>query len=213
MMKKELSRGLLVVFEGIDGSGKSTQAASLTRRLKRRGYGVVSLREPSRGPWGRLIKKLARDPDSLTAGEELALFILDRRDNVARNILPALRRGLVVILDRYYYSTMAYQGARGINPEHIRRLNERFAPRPDVVFILDLGPAAGLARISSRRTRDELFEQESYLVRVARLFRSFRGRHVVHIDGRREKRELSREVAERTERLLAKKRVSRRRPR
>jgi dTMP kinase len=213
MRKKPADKGLLVVFEGIDGSGKSTQAAGLARRLKRLGYGVVSLREPSRGPWGRLIKRLARDPDSLTAGEELALFIRDRRDNVARNIMPALRRGRAVILDRYYYSTMAYQGARGISPERIRRLNERFAPRPDLVFILDIEPAAGLARISGRRTRDELFEQEHYLVRVARIFRGFRGRHIVHLDGGREKRELSREVAERTDRLLARKRVSFRRPR
>ena len=94
---------------------------------------------------------------SLTPEEELALFLKDRRENVARNIRPALRAGRIVVLDRYYFSTIAYQGAKGLDPERIRRLNERFAPKPDLVFILDLGAGDGLARIAGREGQRRAF--------------------------------------------------------
>jgi len=195
-------RGLLIVLEGIDGSGKTTQARALLRRLRRRGRQAVFFREPTRGRWGREIKRLAVRADSMTPEEQLDLFVKDRRENVALNLKPALAAGKVVVLDRYYFSTIAYQGAKGLDPGRIRRINEAFAVRPDLVVILDVDAAAGLGRIAGRKSRDELFEREDYLVRVARIFRGFSGPRFVHIDGRGDKRAVGRAIWSRVEPLL-----------
>jgi dTMP kinase len=196
--------GLLIVLEGIDGSGKTTQARSLLRRLRARGRRAVFFREPSRGKWGREIKRLAARADSLTPEEELDLFLKDRRENVEKNLKPALARGLVVVLDRYYFSTIAYQGAKGLDPGRIRRLNEAFAVRPDLVVVLDVGARDGLARIAGRKKRDELFEREDYLVRVGGIFRGLRGPNILHLDGRGDRRAVGRAIWQRVEPLLAK---------
>ncbi len=193
-MPAKRRRGLLVVLEGIDGSGKTTQARALVRRLRRRGHKASFFREPTRGRWGREIKRLAARADSLTVEEQLELFVRDRRENVARNLVPALSAGRIVVLDRYYFSTMAYQGAKGIDVERIRRLNESFAVRPDLVLVLDVDAKSGLARIGGRRRRDELFEREDYLVRVREIFRSLRGPRFVHLDGRGDRRAVGREI-------------------
>jgi dTMP kinase len=201
-MPTKRRRGLLIVLEGIDGSGKTTQARALLRRLRRRGRKAVFFREPTRGRWGREIKRLAVRADSLTPEEQLDLFVKDRRENVALNLEPALAAGKVVVLDRYYFSTIAYQGAKGLDPGRIRRINEAFAVRPDLVVILDVDAAAGLGRIAGRKSRDELFEREDYLVRVARIFRGFSGPRFVHIDGRGDKRAVGRAIWSRVEPLL-----------
>jgi dTMP kinase len=195
-------RGLLIVLEGIDGSGKTTQARALLRRLRRRGREAVFFREPTRGRWGREIKRLAVRADSLTPEEQLDLFVKDRRENVALNLKPALAAGKIVVLDRYYFSTIAYQGAKGLDTGRIRRVNEAFAVRPDLVVILDVDAAAGLGRIAGRKTRDELFEREDYLVRVARIFSGFSGPRFAHIDGRGDKRTIGRAIWSRVEPLL-----------
>lgn len=189
-----MKKGLLIVLEGIDGAGKSTQAKGLVRRLRYRGIDAVSLREPTRGRYGREIRRLAKAADSLTPSQELDLFLLDRRENVDKRIRPALERGRVVVMDRYYLSTIAYQGAKGLDPGMLRRVNERFAPKPDLVVILDLPAGDGLGRIAVRKSRDLLFEREGYLRRVRAIFRSFRGRRFVHLDAGRDRREIADEI-------------------
>jgi len=179
---KKIKKGVLIVFEGIDGSGKTTQAQILLNKLKDRGISSVYFREPSLGRWGREIKKKAAHAGSITPEEELDLFQKDRRENVAKNLIPSLEAKKIVILDRYYFSTIAYQGAKGIDPALIRRMNKAFAVRPDLVFIMDIVPKTGLERISGRRAKDALFEREDYLVEVRRLFRSMKGKNIVHID-------------------------------
>jgi dTMP kinase len=198
----KLKRGLLIVLEGIDGSGKTTQARLLAAALRRAGLEALSFREPTRGRWGREIRKKARRPDSLTPEEELTLFLKDREEDVARNILPSLRRKKAVILDRYYFSTIAYQGARGLSRKRIRRLNEKFAPRPDLVFVLDVDPARGLGRIEGRPKKEPLFERENYLARVRRIFRSFRGRKFIHLDGTRDKKDIAEAIQGNVMRLV-----------
>jgi len=193
-MPAKRRRGLFIVFEGIDGSGKTTQARNLVRRLRDRGFKASFFREPTRGRWGREIKRLAARAGSMTPEEELALFVKDRRENVARNLTPALRAGRVVVLDRYYFSTMAYQGAKGLAVDRIRRMNEAFAIAPDLVVILDVDARAGLARIRGRKRRDELFEREDYLVRVREIFLGLKGPRFVHIDGRGDKRAIGRAI-------------------
>jgi dTMP kinase len=200
-MKK--SRGILIVLEGIDGSGKTTQARSLLRRLRRRGRKAAFFREPTRGRWGREIRRKAATAGSLTPEEELELFVRDRRENVEQNLRPALAEGKVVVLDRYYFSTIAYQGAKGIDTGRIRRLNETFAVKPDLVVVLDVDARQGLSRIAGRKRKEELFEREDYLVRVAEIFRGFRGRIFLHLDARGNPRAIGGAIWERVEKLLA----------
>jgi len=195
--------GALIVIEGIDGAGKSTQAKSLLRRLRDKGISAVYFREPSRGRWGRELKRKAKQLGSLSPEQELELFLKDRRENVEKNLKPALRAGRVVVLDRYYFSTIAYQGAKGLDRERIRRLNERFAPKPDLVFILDIKAGDGLARIADRGTKDVLFERAAYLVKVRRIFRSFKGGRFVHLDARLDKKTIAREIFDKTMRVLS----------
>lgn len=190
--------GFLIVFEGIDGSGKSTQAGILAERLKKNKFSVVLLREPSDSKWGRLLREKAARDNSLTPEEEVELFQKDRRENVAKNIIPALEEGYTVILDRYYFSTMAYQGAKGINVERIRKQNQSFAVPPDLVFILDIPPEKGLERIRHRKVKNPLFEREDYLVRVRELFQSFTGSRIIHLDAKLSETEL----ADRIERIV-----------
>ena len=191
-----MQKGILIVFEGIDGSGKSTQAEILLERLQEEDFDAVYFREPSKGKWGRKIKKKALHPDSLTPEEELDLFLKDRRENVEKNLKPALKKKRVVILDRYYYSTIAYQGAKGIDEKLIRRMNEEFVVEPDLVFIFDIDPQKGLERIENRKKKDRLFEREDYLVKVREIFRSFKGEKFVHIDALKSKEEIRKEIEE-----------------
>ena len=189
-----LKKGILIVFEGIDGSGKSVQAQLLQEKLQDKGFDVVSFQEPSGSKWGREIKNKALYPDSLSPEEELDLFVKDRRENVEKNLKPALEAKKVVILDRYYYSTISYQGARGIDTERIRKINEQFAPQADLVFILDIDPRAGLNRIKDRKNKERLFEREDYLVKVDQIFRSFRGKNIIHVDALEAAEEISQKI-------------------
>jgi len=197
--------GFLIVLEGIDGCGKSTQARLLARKLKKMGLPVIVLREPTRGKWGRIIRARALQETALNPEEELELFLRDRMDNVKRYLEPALKQGKIVILDRYYFSTMAYQGARGIDPEYIRRQNEAFAPKPDAVFILHLSPAEGLARISQRKKKDILFEQEKYLEKVEQIFRAIKGHRIYHLEANQSREKISELILSRLMPLLKKK--------
>ncbi len=168
-----------MVLEGIDGAGKSTQAARLAAALRAAGYDVVASREPTGGPYGQRIRELARGGRAgVTAEEELALFLADRREHVEGVIRPALAAGKVVLLDRYYLSTMAYQGALGLDVKDIQTKNEAFAPPPDLALILTLPVHDALARIAGNRPGgpDAAFELADYLERVAAIFASMPAR-------------------------------------
>jgi len=182
----KLKKGVLIVLDGIDGTGKTTQAKRLLEALRSRGWDAVYFREPSDSKWGLAIKRKAGVAGSLSPKEELDLFLKDRKENVRDNIKPALAKKKAIVCDRYYFSTIAYQGARGIDPEMIRVQNESFAAMPDLVFILDIPPEKGLARIEiSREKMDLHFEKEDYLAKVREIFRSFRGKNIHHIDASR----------------------------
>ena len=132
--------GHLIILEGIDGTGKSTQAKLLANSLRDQGHRVVLSREPTDGACGRRLRESATT-GRLSPEEELQLFHQDRREHVETLIEPSLHGGEIVILDRYYFSTMAYQGVRGFDPQEIRRVNEEFAPQPDLLLLLDLSLA------------------------------------------------------------------------
>ncbi|MFC2168786.1 dTMP kinase, partial [Acidobacteriota bacterium] len=187
----KVKKGILIVFEGIDGSGKSTQVQILKKILADKNLDVIIFREPSQSPWGQKIRENAAFSDSLTPQEELDLFVKDRKDNVQKNIKPALARNKIVLLDRYYFSTIAYQGAKGIDVVKIRTLNEKFVVRPDMVFILDVDAEKGLQRIQGRKNKDLLFERQDFLVDVRKIFKSFQGDNIFHIDSEKTPDEIS----------------------
>lgn len=168
-----MSQGLFIVIEGIDGTGKSTQSKRLAEWFRSRGREVVLSREPTDGPWGKKLRESATT-GRLSAEEELECFLNDRREHVEMNIKPALAEGKVVILDRYYFSTMAYQGARGFDPAEIRRRNEAFAPQPDLLLILDLSVESAHGRIGARGDTANEFEQRDTLTRCREIFLSLR---------------------------------------
>jgi dTMP kinase len=182
--QRPLARGILVALEGIDGTGKSTQARHLAAIFREQGYVVALLREPTVSPWGRRIREaMTAGHRVLTPSQELDLFLQDRRYDVAAHIRPALAARQLVLMDRYYFSTIAYQGALGIDPEHIRRLNEAFAPVPDLVLLLMVPPARALERIRQARGQaDDVFEREDHLNKVNCVYRTLKGPHVHPID-------------------------------
>ena len=177
-----MNRGLLIVFEGIDGSGKSTQCRMLADLLNKKGIANISLAEPTRGKWGMKIRQLlAKGRNGISANEELEWFMNDRREDVKQNIEPALNAGKVVLMDRYYFSTAAYQGALGFDPEKIRVDNERFAPIPDRVLIFHNSPEKSLERIESSREEKSAFEKRDYLIEVQTIFKSFTGPNIRYV--------------------------------
>ena len=195
--KKLLKNGILIAIEGIDGAGKTTQARLLCERLKSSGYPTVFLHEPTRGPWGEKIRDLAKNGrHKVTPEEESDLFLKDRIEDVQNNINPKLTEKCVVVMDRYYFSNIVYQGVTGLSPEYIETINEKIAPAPDLVIILDIAPSESIKRIVATRTDGpNHFEREDYLESVRELFlKQFSGRNNVKIidgDGRHSKQEVS----------------------
>ena len=180
-----MNRGLFIAFEGIDGTGKSTQIQLLADYLRSRDLEVVETREPTDGPYGRRIRELYVDRGSCTPEEELDLFIQDRRQHVAEVITPALASGKAVLTDRYYYSTAAYQGAAGCNPDRIFSANG-FAPVPDMVLLLTMDPEISIQRIEQSRCETcNDFEQLEQLKKVSNLFAGFSDSCITRIDAAR----------------------------
>lgn len=175
---------MLIVFEGIDGSGKTTISKMLFFYLKKKKYNTVWFREPSDSKWGKKIRDLAQSKDSIPLEQELNYFIQDRKINVKLNIKPALNKNKIVILDRYYFSTACYQGARGMDIEKIIKINREFAPEPDIIFIIDVNVKTALARITkNRRSKAKLFEKKDFLEKVRKNYLNLNINNIQIIDG------------------------------
>lgn len=157
-----MTTGLFLTFEGIDGSGKSTQARLLAETLRAEGREVVLTREPGGSPGAEEIRKLVLegDPDRWSPETEILLFTAARRDHMERTILPALGAGQVVICDRFADSTRMYQGAsRGDRRALVDALHDLMIGRePDLTVLIDMDPAKGLARAKGRQGTEERFE-------------------------------------------------------
>jgi dTMP kinase len=190
-----VNRGRLVVFEGVDGSGKSTQLRLLADALRARGADVLSTREPTAGPWGERIRAMARSGELVAPEEELRWFVEDRREHVAQELGPALAAGRIVLCDRYYLSTVAYQGARGLDAKSLLTQAEAEFPLPDLALVFEVDPAAGLARVAARGgVAEPAFEEAEFLARVAAIFRAIDRSYVARIDSRRDVESVAREV-------------------
>ena len=171
-----MDSGILIAFEGIDGTGKSTQCRMLSELLIKKKISNIVFAEPTKGKWGMKIRKLLSEGrKGISPEEELEWFINDRKEDVEINIKPALNAGKVVLMDRYYFSTAAYQGALGFDPQKIKADNENFAPQPDRVLIFHNSPEKSLERIESARERKSTFERSDYLIKVQKIFKSFTG--------------------------------------
>ena len=171
---------MLIAIEGIDGSGKSTIANYLKEELEKEGFRVVVYKEPTNSVHGQKIRQSFNN--RLDAHKELELFLLDRKHDVEKNILPALKKGYIIVMDRYYYSTIAYQGARGIDIDKIKKMNEKIAPKPDLVIILDVKPEIGIRRIKERGDKPNKFEDLEYLEKVRKIFLELKDDNIVIVD-------------------------------
>lgn len=188
-------KGRLIVIEGIDGTGKTTIACAIQEYLIKHGYDAILTFEPTNGRYGKMIRESFTARERLSAEEENRLFLEDRKEHVRDLILPALKEDKIVVCDRYYFSTMAYQGARGMDIDKIRKENECFAPRPDIVFLLELDPEIALKRIcEKRKTKPNNFEGLDYLKKVDAIFRSFNDPFIVREQADRPKDEIISDV-------------------
>ena len=158
-MKK---KGFFITFEGIDGSGKSTQIQKLAKFLEDNGFDIVMTREPGGSVGGEQIRNLLLqgEEDRWSAETEILLFTAARRDHLERIILPALQDGKIVICDRFTDSTRMYQGMRG---PKLRDLVDNLTEEvincdPDLTIIIDIDPEISLRRAKSRETAEERFE-------------------------------------------------------
>ena len=192
-MKHTLPGGFLLAIEGIDGAGKSVQAKAVAAALAARDLEVVLTREPTDGPWGQRIRASAAGV-RMPPAEELEAFLEDRRQHVREVIRPGLEAGRVVITDRYYFSTVAYQGARGFDPHGLLRANEEFAVEPHLLVVLTLSPEEALARIGARDGRANAFETLNQLTRTREIFDGLAKPYLVRLDAARPREELTAEI-------------------
>jgi len=195
-------RGLFVTFEGIEGSGKSTQLRLLARRLRRVGVPLLVTRQPGGTPAGARLRRLLLHAGRLDPRAELLLMFADRRQHLTESIEPALASGTVVLCDRYTDASRAYQGAgRGLGEELVDLLHSRFCGlEPDRTYLFDCPPATGLARIAASRGGKDRIEREELAfhrrVRRAYLDRARREpRRFLVLDGTRRPEELAALVA------------------
>lgn len=176
-------RGLFIVLEGLDGAGKTTIAKLLCNNLEKRGYKTLYTYEPTDSEVVRVVKSnytQVRDSyiDALT-------FALDRLLHIKTEIKPALEQGFIVVSDRYYYSSVAYQGAGGADPQWVLEVN-KYVLKPDLAFYIDVDPETALKRKKGQVSRFPEFEELEYLVRVRSIYlKLVEAGLLINIDGRR----------------------------
>ncbi len=195
-MKKEKYAGKFIVFEGLDGSGQSTQAELLKKYVeKTEDISVLLTKEPtSAPPIGTLIRKILKK--EFTIGHEAfqLLFCADRSEHLKNAIEPAFERGDWVISDRYFYSSIAY-GSMDIPIERVIELNAPFL-RPDIVFLIKVSPKTCLDRIDKNRGEREFFEEEEKLAKVWKNYEALAERfpEINIIDGEKSIEEVSAQI-------------------
>jgi len=171
-----MKKGMFIVVDGIDGSGKSEIVKMLHNYLfsKHKKYRLLTTREPTSGKYGKQIRKMLiaeKNPES--SGKKLVeLFIKDRQEHLKSAIEPFLRKSSrhelsIALCDRYYYSTIAFQSAQGLDMEEMIKRNKKFR-KPDVAFILDAAPSIALERIKYRKK--EKFEQLDFMKKIRKNF-------------------------------------------
>ena len=188
-MKK---KGVFICVEGLDASGKTTHAHRLVRNLRRKGFDAVYTTEPSRGEIGRFIRRFVLQRKSrVPSVVEALLFAVDRVDHVEKEIKPALEEGKIVVSDRYVYSSLAYQGAAGLDLKWIEEIN-RMALPPDLAIYIDVPPEVVVKRIRRKKSVMERLETQR---RVRDVYMKFvENGKLVPVDGNRRKNEVTKDI-------------------
>ena len=204
--------GRFITFEGIDGSGKSTQTKLLAARLQDEGYDIILTREPGGSEGAEEIRELVLQgaTDRWSAETEILLFTAARRDHIERTILPALIQGKIVICDRFADSTRMYQGiSRGDLRALVDQLHSLMIPYdPDITILIDMDPEIGLKRAKARATAEERFEdfgldlQQRMRSGFLELAREFEMRFAV-VEGNRDIVELAETIYQRVKLALS----------
>lgn len=186
-----VDHGTFICLEGLDGCGKTTQAKLLARRLKTK-YEAIYTAEPSRGQIGKFIKK--RYLHASTRGStvvEALLFAADRVEHLKNEVAPALERGKIVVSDRYVFSSLAYQGAAGIDLEWIESVNKH-AFRPDLALFIDVDPKTVVGRLKQKKSVMENLETQ---LKVQQVYSKYvETGALVRIDGNKSKREVAKAI-------------------
>lgn len=187
-----VKRGIFICIEGIDASGKSTQAHWLVRNLRRKGFDTIYTTEPSKGEVGSFIRRyVLQRKRRVPAVVEALLFAVDRVDHIESRIEQALESGKIVISDRYVYSSLAYQGAAGLDIRWIEQIN-RMASPPDLAIYLDVPPVVVVKRMRRRRS---VMETLKNLRKVRKVYLQLvRKRRLVLIDGNRPANEVAQSI-------------------
>ncbi|HEY4675105.1 MAG TPA: dTMP kinase [Candidatus Bathyarchaeia archaeon] len=185
-------KGVFVCVEGLDGCGKTTQAKLLVRRLKRMGYVAVYTAEPSRGKIGKLIREhYLHCEKRASIVVEALLFAADRVEHVEREVLPALKAGKVVVSDRYVYSSLAYQGAGGLDLDWIQEVNKG-AVFPDLAVFIDVAPETAIGRLKAEKS---VMENLEFQRKVREVYLKFVGLGpLVRVDGNGSEKEVADEI-------------------
>ncbi|WP_061216447.1 dTMP kinase [Leptospira weilii] len=180
----KIEKPIFAVFEGIDGSGKSTLCKSLVEKLVERGIPSVNFTEPTNFETGKYLRKFLRGEIELGREEQINAFLNDREESLRQNILPSLESGRNVLLDRYMYSTAAYQSDDDLLPESIieKNLNRNFRI-PDLLFYLDLNPVIALERLNRRKEGKERFETLAQLEKIRSAYDRILPKETIRIDG------------------------------
>lgn len=175
------ARGFFICVEGLDGCGKTTQTKLLVRRLRRKRYDAIYTAEPSRGKIGKFIKRHCLHGEKRVSSIiEALLFAADRFEHVEDVIVPAIRKGKIVVSDRYVYSSLAYQGAAGLDLEWIEKVNEH-AIHPDLAFFIDVKPEIVVKRLKPKKSVMENLQTQQ---KVREVYMKFvENGELVKIDG------------------------------
>jgi len=198
-------RGFFICVEGLDGCGKTTQTKLLVGKLRKLGYDVVYTAEPSSGKIGNFIKKYCLLGEKrVSAVVEALLFAADRFEHVKKEVIPALNEGKIVVSDRYVYSSLAYQGATGLNLKWIEMINEH-AIRPNLAIFVDAEPKVVIQRLKPKKSVMENLETQR---KVREVYMKFVEKgELVKIDGNKSKKEVADDVLKVALRFLEKRMI------
>ena len=184
--------GFFICVEGLDGCGKTTQTKILVNRLKSKGYDAVYTAEPSRGKIGNFIRRYCLHGDKRVSSiVEVLLFAADRFEHVEKEVIPNLKKGKIVISDRYVYSSLAYQGATGLNLDWIKKVNEH-ALKADLAIFIDVKPEIVVQRLKPKKSVMENLETQR---KVREVYLKFvESGELVKVDGNKSKRKVAEEI-------------------
>ena len=182
------NKGVFIVIEGLDGSGKTTQARLLSKKLSKK-YNIFLTTEPSRGKIGSYIREYyLYEKQRLPTDVEALLFAADRLEHVKKELVPALDKGKLVICDRYLHSSLAYQGSSGLSIDWIRGINSK-ALQPDIGIFIDLAPEVVLKRLNRKKSVMETLETQQ---KVREIYLKFvENGELVRIDGDKPKEDVA----------------------